>query len=269
MFDPQHIGSLIEKDVLAIGPAKATRCKGHLFAVIMLEEKHHAVRLAELNKQDQVVADRLKYLCNIKPMHTVSVTLPFAMEYDQKRYVETTYAMFATPYTIVDSNHTEMKLQFVQEETLHAYEQRIPRSMWSEKFRLELTKIILFRYIVGTEKNRVEDIIVRNSLPLSTNETFLGNHVVGEELFAYLDASCLQKARDEVTRDFHYDAMHGIVLQTGQNETDVYRKKPKRPLRLKVKRLIQLIEERVDIVSSATEKQLLDSIRYGVHDEDE
>lgn len=77
MFDPTHIGNV---PFDAIKYYEDAKCFGHnaVFCIINLQNVDHAVVLKE-NKSgiaDQLVIDRMKFMCGLEPLYTVMLRIP-------------------------------------------------------------------------------------------------------------------------------------------------------------------------------------------------
>lgn len=267
MFDPTYGGSLGRDDILWWEQINQRAEKSPVRAIVKINSHYHAVILKENigGKMDQVVADRLKYMCNLQPMHAAMVSL--SVQFRSNHIFDCAklpHLMFAAQFKI-EKVHVP-RFVFKQPTTL----QKMIKAGWqlsnaSEDFRLELCKIVLFRFLVGAYHSSTEHIIVLNdNTPISISEIYIGSCRQAHE---FIDACTgdwttkttrllIEKARKEITQNFFLDSMRGILLQREGPEREVKRHRPKRPITLNIVRMAELIEERLDILKSVDYEDL-------------
>ena len=178
MFDPLSISTISRNDVISWKcVSKQYRCP--LRAVILLQKRKHAVILKEnmSGKKDQIIADRLKIMCNLTPMYTTTIKIPLLVRSGKEMStVPIEYFMFAAPFTIKNS-----KIIFEHEITYQDCDSALKLEL---SVKLEMCKILFFRYIIGTNNSSFDHIIMRNDLPMSISEMFIGNNPISRDFIA-------------------------------------------------------------------------------------
>lgn len=261
MFDPSHIGELQREDILWWKQVYPSHGRSPLHALVRLNNTHHAVILKENpgGKMDPVIADRLKHMCGLVPSYAVSVLIPLEVrsshEYPSEKIP---YIMYRAPFT-VESRNGQAFLRFVSSCVLGSLEAEDLKSrLASRVFKLELCKIMLFRYLIGSYHTGMDHVIMVGTQLISISETYVGNNKQPQE---FIDAcvgdwddpetqEIIEEARQAVTKKFDLDNMRGVILQYGEPSREIVRHRPKRALNIPVKRFAQLVEERLDILRS-------------------
>ncbi len=269
MFDPYHIGRLDRNNVEVINIIKNAQTMSNALhwqpfkAIVFIQGHKHAMicKPNRKEKRDQIVADRLKYLFKINPMHTVGVKLNFIFiknEVIDCDFIE--YFMFASS---LEDIHNE-----IEPLTLDAYfNEHIglsPMYLWpSYAFELELMKIIAFRYIIGNSTTHEKHILIKNDMPLSISETHISSATPQKTLHPILktiNINVFKDVQSEFQILFDRDYMRGIILQTRQPEQDLKHLRPKGSITVKATRIAEIMEERYDIITTCKPKDMLNLI---------
>lgn len=242
MFDPQSAGRIEAKDVevLHVLPGRPGKWQ-HFEAIVTLQGNRHKMffKANPGGKRDQLVADRLKHMFGLQPMHTVMCALDFGYQQDERVELDAwlEYFMFANLVPI------EGHLGDVDFESQ------------SDDFKLEVYKIIMFRFILGLLKTQDDHILIRNGMPISISEMIITSGLPSREFVnKYINESTsialLQRAQLELADKFDNDNLRGVILQTRKVERTMFGLKPKGPLNLKASRIAVIIEERVDLITT-------------------
>tara|TARA_R110001632_G_scaffold50169_5_gene125300 strand:- start:6512 stop:7255 length:744 start_codon:yes stop_codon:yes gene_type:complete len=221
MFDP-----IMVKDEDLIDVTEIQNYSNKVFrAHITLPKSKHDV-LMKINfdgKNDQVVADRMKYLFDITPMHT------FFVNYH-------------------DINH----FCFAFYKGSRLWNQK-PIELENNIFQIEMCKILIFRFVIGSIKTNADHIMIVDELPMSISEIYIGNHfpdINFLKMFTNVDIEYFIKARELINKNFSHDAMRGIILQNGKRERNINYMRCKYPLSVSALRLTELMEEKLDLITS-------------------
>ena len=252
MFDPNYIGEVACKDIEILHVLPGRPGKWQLFeAIVILQGNRHKM-LFKPNagaKRDQLVADRLKYLFKLRPMHTVACRLNFGYQQNEKLELEglLEYFMFA------DISPIEGNLGTIEFDSQ------------PDEFKIEVYKIIMFRFILGLMKTSDDHILIREGMPVSISEMVITSSLPSREFVScYINEttslSLLRQAQVQIASDFDHDYMRGIILQTRKLERSMFGLVPKGHLTLKATRIASIIEERVDLITTCDVARILDTL---------
>lgn len=266
MFEPYDIGSLDRSSILWWEQIIAGIARSPLRAIVRLGETHHAVILKEnaRGKMDQVMADRLKQMCGLKQMHAVAVSIPMKVRNGIEQKTEILpYFMFAAA---VSFDVETRSLKFETHRTL----KEVSLEETSDRFKIEVIKIVLFRFLIGTSNSSLDHIIVMaaDGMPKSISETYIGDC---KQESKFVDAcvgrwaseqtrSLVEQARKELCSSFDLDMMRGVLLGLEGPKRDLRRQRTKKDTTVPVRRIAELVEERLDIVRSAPYETLRDHL---------
>lgn len=271
MFDPGHLGqlpvSLIEKVFLS-RPSN----KSH-YIMMKLQKKQH-IFVIEENKSgsaDKMVADRLKYIFDLAPVHTIMAQFGMSISFREDNYniVMTNpkeYILYAAPMRR-DENE---QILFVKEPCLNDILKRVDL-MNDKNFKKEVIKIFLFRFLIGASNSTMKTIRVRTNfsydnlngekhetyIPVAFNEEKVGRQNIPnaklnkrEWEMVFGDKYQVDKVRKNMVETFDHDNMRGILLQTRKPEEDIKNRRPKKALSIPAYKLATMIEKRIEIMSS-------------------
>lgn len=243
MFDPLHIGRL-HSNYIKVTHVVATKKKYSPFKALVTLQGHTHALLLKPNLEwyrDQIVADRIKHMAGLRPMHTFGLELNFA--YCDGKRVETEwmdYFAFALSKNEVESPDSLPTLQTVDRSLFESF-----------RFRVELCKIILFRYMLGFSNTCEEHILIRDGMPISISETKIGSSLLSREFldqFSFIEAKAWEEGKKELLEHFNLDNLRGCLLQTRMAERNIFHRTSKGPLSIQVKKMAELIEERFSIL---------------------
>ncbi len=281
MFAPCNLTHLSVNDITYIFPERPS--KKSYYIILILQKRQHAFVLEEnkLGVADRLVADRLKYIFGLAPIHTVMARLSMTLRMKDKlpRAIITEpkdYILSATPMWRDENNN----ISFVQEPDLIEAMKLIPSLMKDDKFKLGVIKIFLFRFLVGASNSNFSSIRVRTVfrkdkngnkigkyIPVSHREEKLGKKDIPntrlsqkEKYIVFNDKELIDIARKELIDNFDHDNMRGIVLQTRKPEPDVKNRRPRKALSIPANKLCNLIEERIDILGTIEISELVFNI---------
>lgn len=238
MFDPYYIGR-VNPDNVTVTYVLITHSKLYnLFkAVVVIQGHNHSLLLKPQAEgyRDQVVADRLKYVCNLQPMHSFALSLNFVYVGGIRKDSEW------TEYVALALNKKEVETP----ELLPSL--KIEDLQNSKEFQIEFCKIVMFRYLIGLRNTLLENILIRNEKLLSISETMISSGYPSKEFLESLDfipKEIWEEARNSLLFSFDLDNVKGIVLQTRQAERDIGHRRPKGPLSTSVRNMVETIEDR-------------------------
>lgn len=252
MFDPLHIGKLSANYVKVVHIVRKSAGYDSFKAVVTLQGHTHALLLKpNLEKfRDQIVIDRMKHLFGIQPMHVFGLQLNFVYEQGEKfegRWQEY-FAMALSKEEVLSAEPPP---------TLKTLE---PNLLKESNFRMELCKIVLFRYLVGSYKTCSEHILIRNGMPVSVSENKISSAFLSLNFISSLpklEEKDWLEARKSILSRVDLDSLRGIILQTRKPERSIDKKAPKGPLSLPVRRITEIIEERLTILEDYSLQDLL------------
>ena len=249
MFDPCYVGLIPNENVKVTTPfGHSKNGKTQMFkAIVTIESNMFALLLKpnEAGKRDQIVADRLKHLFNLKPMNCFALQLKFVVvEGVQIDSPAIEYIAMPCPFLQLTYEHQALP-------TLSSW-----TGQRSKAFDVELLKIAMFRYIIGTTKSLPEHILIVEGMPLSISEMVISSFGLPSDFMNILSFDHWEEARDALVANFDNDQMRGIILQTERCERLMFHRSAKGPLSLPAMRITEIIEERVDLISSCTLDQL-------------
>ncbi|MFS8159229.1 MAG: hypothetical protein ACMG6E_03275, partial [Candidatus Roizmanbacteria bacterium] len=131
--------------------------------------------------------------------------------------------------------------------------------MDNDHFRLEVCKIILFRWIIGCHHTTYDDIEVIDDMPVSANEEIMTTREMNKEILKLLYkqyGDVLGEAMKEVTKYADYDDVRGCLAQSSQPCTSFVRLHIKAIYNTNVRNLVETITERIDILETTDEDSL-------------
>jgi hypothetical protein len=286
MFDPFHISCFEKSDIKYWEPVNATRprTRDPIFAILTIQGNEHAVMLREnvSNTADQIVADRLKFMCEIEPMYTVALKLKCIYMYSPSEgsilldSPPTDYYMTRALTRIVDLDDEELLADEDDQIPYEGYqlndEQKLTflrTTAWIDhpldlrttpEFAFELLKILIFHWLIGVNTDQ-HHIAIHNGLPFSINELALENgkpsRLFFERIQYELDAdepgytiSMLPEVIQEVGGHFDFDTMRGILIQSREPQTDLKHRIPVMKLSENCRTIAENVEERLDFMLS-------------------
>lgn len=183
-----------------------------------------------LNEYDQILSDRIKYLFGLKPLHT------FGFDYEGGNYI-----------CFCDQNLEHWN--------------KNPIELESEKFQVEMCKILLFRFVIGARKTNEDHIMIRkDGLPTSISEMQIASYYPDENFlrrFVNVDIDQFILARNEISKHFNYDNLRGIVCQKGQWKRDFKGVRLKHKTNKTSAEILSVIEDRYDIIMSCDVEEIL------------
>jgi hypothetical protein len=244
MFDPYFIGKVDRRDVKVLTSLGAKRIQ-MLKVVMKLGDNYHILILKpNLERyRDQIVIDRLKHVFNLTPMHTFGVELDFVYSGGLQHDVDSMeYFAFASQW----------------KEECETLDDQISLSV---EHKEKVLMILMFRYVVGALNTSGEHILLKRGKLISISE---GRFATGGESnslapqFADLSGSIWAKSRDRLLKGVLLDNIRGIVLQSDNPTNNIDRKASQGPLSIPVRRIMTNIESRLDILKTASIKDLKD-----------
>lgn len=288
MFDPNFIGQVGAESVQVEEVLPGLRHVQCFRAIVTLQEHRYRLLLKPNvgGKRDQIVADRLKYLFGLRPMHVFGLSLNFLYRRGERHdcdWIE---------YVAISGGHDmSTKLSYGKYETLDKV--RSTPLINQLDFQVELCKIVMFRYAIGTSQTYDEHILVRIVGPIvgkeesesSTDETSERNQKELErirfeilsisetvittlcpsrtflESLRFIPPEAWRQAQVEILRHFDYDYERGIIVQSRKPELDLKGRRPQGPLTMKPKDIAACIEDRVSLVTTCDVDRILDSMR--------
>lgn len=251
MFDPWQGDTVNRDDVLDWHSIKGTTT---LFATLKLQNEIYAVLLKPdiSERYDQLVADRLKFMCNIEPMYVIKLDVCLKVVGDRELPNEEGRAY---PYLMI---HCDFD---VDENDVAHYKPSLTINNFklNEQQLFEVYKILLFRYMIGVRGTKEEHIILRRSKIVSISEMSIGISELPRALVSkYLtNDDMLERAAYEVTKDFDYDCLRGVVYGTMKPERGKVKAR-KLPMTLEREALMNVIEERCETLKQCPVDELRD-----------
>lgn len=289
MFDPNFIGNVEAESVQVENVLPGLRHVQCFQAVITLQGHRHLLLLKPNvgGKRDQIVADRLKYLFGVKPMHVFGLCLNFLYRRGERHecdWIE--YLAISMGHTLSRDNSNKLEREvYGKYQTLDKI--RSTPLINQLDFQVELCKIVMFKYVIGTSQTYDEHILVRTMGDecrskketrssteevsqrirfeiLSISETVITTLCPSRtflESLRFISPEAWQQAQAEILRHFDYDYERGIILQTRQPELDFKGRKARGPLTMKARDIASCIEDRVSLVTTCDVDKILDSMR--------
>jgi hypothetical protein len=251
MFDPIHIGKIYADYVKVIHPVKSKRTCWPFKALVTIQGHLHALFLKPnlSENRDQIVVDRLKHIADLQPMHTFGLLLNFSY-IDGVRKVGDWMEYFAMALNEKEV-HDQNSLPFL----------KLP---CSREEKIELCKIVIFRYMLGLSNTSLEHIIIRKGRLMSISETKISSACPSNaflESLSFIESECWDIARKLVSQGFDLDKMRGAILQTRSPERDIFKKSSKGPLSIPSKRIAEIVEDRLMQIKECTPKDFPDIMR--------
>ena len=286
MFDPNFIGKVEAENVRVEEVLPSLRHVQCFRAVVTLQEHQYRLLLKPYvgGKRDQIVADRLKYLFGLKPMHVFGLSLNFL--YRQGERYDCDWIEY---FAISMGNKLPTKLSHKDGDKLptklpHKDGDKLSYSVWQtlaeirstslvEKldFQIELCKIVMFRYVIGTSQTCDEHILVRLIESedhcfeiLSISETVITSLCPARtflDSLRFISPEAWQKAQVEILKHFDYDYERGIILQTRKLELELKGRRAQGTLTMKPKDIAACIEDRISLVTTCDVNRILDLMR--------
>uniref|UniRef100_A0A6C0CI26 Uncharacterized protein n=1 Tax=viral metagenome TaxID=1070528 RepID=A0A6C0CI26_9ZZZZ len=255
MFDPCFIGKVEAENVQLEAILPSLRHVQCFRAVVTLQGNRHRLLLKPniSGKRDQIVADRLKYLFGMKPMHVFGLLLNFLYRRGERQDCDW-FEYFAI------STANQSGYQTLDKIRLTPLAQELA-------FQVELCKVVMFRYVIGTSQTEDEHILVRESPQLevlSISETVITSLCPSREFLrslSFISVEAWRKAQVEIMQCFDYDYERGIILQTRQLERDIKRRRPKGQLTMKARDIATMIEDRLSLVTTCDVNEILNMMR--------
>jgi hypothetical protein len=263
MFDPNTIGYVDASDIKVLHvlkPRDGNTSKPQIFKGVLTLQNVPLGLYFKVNvneKRDQIVADRLKHLFGLQPLNCFALTLDFM--YCDDELVSTPDAKIE--YFAFQCPFEELKVDR-QLPTFDEY-----RGPMNERFQIELAKILLFRYTIGTTKTNLSHILIRNELPISISECMISSSQLPNQFaseFEFITSEAWDQARLEFRLNFSNNKMRGILLQTRQVESDIKYMKPKGLLGVPCSRIAEIIEERLDVIAHLEAERLPQALCSGM-----
>lgn len=241
MFDPYDIGTIEATDIVKWIPVT----DNITHAILVLQGKQHAVLLKQTKnyKDEQLVADRIKFMCALEPMYVCTLQIP-KVDIHQKGISSNPIKYFM----IYTEFRYSGEVEFVKCPNITNIE---------NPDNFEICKILLFRFMIGAKNTTEEHIIVRNHKYVSISENVLCNGKLNPTLVNkyMMNDELLWRARKAITENFDFDCLRGIICGTRQEEREIVRTK-KIKLNIDYKSLIALIECNLEIIASVSCSEL-------------
>ena len=265
MFDPTSVGKIDAKAIEVIRVLPSQPGKLQLFeAVVTLQGNKHRVLFKpnRNGKRDQIVADRLKHIFSLTPMHCVSAHLNFCYQHDER----------------VEWHDGIEYLMLAAKVTATKCLRDVNFQCQSDEFKKEVFKIIMFRFIIGARNTTEDHIVIRSDqqdeldiddqsdicsgLPMSISEMTLASalpprDMVEKYINSKTDLELLKAARLELGERFDNDCLRGVIFGRGKIERDLDRLISRPGLTIAARRTAQVIEERFDLVMNCDLKTML------------
>lgn len=242
MFDPFFIGNVDAGQVKVVKVLEGTGPQS-LKVIMRLNDNFHALVLKPtLGDRDQIVIDRLKHIFNLRPMNVFGLSLNFV--YVNGRRLEghnSEYLAFAS------------NLEFVLGDFDHPHVSNFEGLSFDRK--VDLLMVLFFRFLVGTRGglSRNEDILDFGNYYVSTNEQKFSSADVNHEFacqFSSFEDACWIEAIQKFTKGVLKDAIRGVVYQHDDYLRNTKGKSAKGRLSIPPKRVMQILEERLEILKT-------------------
>lgn len=272
MFDPCHIGDVPFRAVKRVERAYPNR----YFAILELQHNDHTMILKRNTNDiaDQLVIDRLKYMCEIEPSHVILLRLPVIFNNNDEMLEVGTFKEYIASRAVYDLN-----AGFIHEPKLVNHPIALVRE---PEFMIELQKILVFHWLVGINST-LDNVMIRDGMPISVDEAYISTQkpsrafmdfVIGELLnfddetddldvvAVYREQmTLLEEAMREVCGHMDFDTMRGILLQSRQTESSLFHRKPFMKLGTNIRTIAENIEEKIDFLNEATGVEFVERLK--------
>lgn len=273
MFDPNFIGNVSAEDVQVEEILPGYHHFQRFRAVVTLQGHRHRLLLKPnpSGERDQIVADRLKYLFDMKPMHVFGLRLNFLFR-GGKRVVCDWIEYLAISLGPRGPRHLINLPSHMKDERLRTLREiRRTDLIKVFDFQVELCKAVIFRYVIGTSETCDEHILIHTveylegDLPpafevISISESVITSQCPPRDFLdslRFISSEAWRKAQEEILASFDFDYERGIILQTRQPERDLKHRKPKGPLHVKATRIAEIIEDRLTLITECDVNEIL------------
>lgn len=244
MFDPYFIGDVERPNV------KVLSSFGHsgaqfLRTIILIQDNYYALILKpnKSEERDQIVIDRLKHVFNLTPMNTFGLRLDFIYVQGAAHNVGWfEYFAFASDFKSIAMGVTFPHIE-------------APLMKFEFEQRVKLCMILMFRYIIGDHNTKNDNILIVKDDFLSISEMRFSSSEMDSRFskqFEDFEDQCWKEARHRLMKGVLLDNIRGILLQVQNPTKDISRKSPKGKLSIPARRIMCIIEERIDVVRSST-----------------
>jgi hypothetical protein len=253
MFDPWQGDTVSRSDVLNWHTIKGTTT---LFAILRLQKEIYAVLLKPDTgeRYDQLVADRFKFMCNIEPMYVIKLDVCLKVIRDQELPNEEGRAY---PYLMIHCDFDPDEHDIAH----YKASPTIDKCKLTEEQLFEVYKILLFRYMIGVRGTKEEHIVLRRGKVVSISEMSIGISELPRALVSkcLTNNDMLKRAAHEVTKDFDFDCLRGIIYGTMKPERGKVRAR-KLPMTLEREALMNIIEDRCETLKQCPIDELRNAL---------
>lgn len=232
MFDPYFIGEVDQSDVKVVSTSGDGACQT-LDVILRLQGSYYALIMIpnRYEERDQIVIDRLKHVFNLNLIHVFGLKLKFV--YNNGHQIETGWQ----EYLAYNRRCLSPKLQNIEN--------------LNEDRKIEFIMILLFRYILGIVSTKIDHILVTSDGLLSTCETRFSSAEMDERFSSQcvnFDHNCWNVARERLLKGVLLDNIRGVIMQVQHPVRELRGKSPKGKLSISSRRIMEIIELRLDVV---------------------
>ena len=255
MVDPLYAGLLDKTDVIdwmivnhkgKVMSRREDQKKyfgGDIHVLIRLQEKEHFVGLQKIDNDDQMVIDRMKFMCNINANYMARVDIPLTIKDGMEREpLETKYLLYHVPFTKV---HTSIELKIVENAMKYDFD---------EQQKIRVCAILLFRFMFSIVETLEDKIRICEDTITSTCEIICSNGKIPSRLVTKYasDDKILNEAKERLLKDFDFDCMRGIIMGSRQPEREFKSSKSNNYMKLSISRtnFVKIVEDRYQIIKA-------------------